>query len=95
MRHEITPGIIRVVGAGSPLLSGNDCRLEAQLGDGTWLMLRGVTAADIRIRSGPFVTARVEIELSALEVVGIVPDEIVWTDRRSRWQRFVAWVRRT
>lgn len=93
MSMSPVPGILRFVGTGDPALTGSDLQVEVQQRDGVWVPLYGVCSAIITIKTDDFVRARMEVLVGTLETAGVVPDGILWRDHRSRWQRFLAWVR--
>lgn len=90
---EQTPGYVRIRGAGSPLLITPELHVEAQLGDGRWLPLRGVSRIALEVSGNQerFVTATFDIELGGIDLEGVTPFEIVWIDRRSVLQKVSAW----
>lgn len=87
------PGLIRVRGSGRPFLAGMDIHVEALQTDGTWLPLRDVCYATVTIAADDLVRARLELLVSEIDLSGITPDAVAWIDHRSRWQRFVSWLR--
>lgn len=87
------PGTIRIVGTGQPMLTGVDLEIEVRQRDGQWIKLLGVCGATITLKADDFVRANMDVLVGTLDMSGVVPDGIVWVDHRSRWRRFLAWVR--
>jgi hypothetical protein len=62
-------GFLRVVGRGRPLLCSDDLTIEFCQRDGSWFPLRGVTSLSIKLRPNQLVNARIEVELTVLDIV--------------------------
>ena len=70
--EPITPGFVRIRGAGAPYLIPDDLKFEVQQRDGAWIPLRGVCEWNMKITPGEVVSAMVLLELGELDL-GTVP----------------------
>lgn len=92
MTHK-QAGFVRFRGRDDDLyLVGPDLIIEVRQADGTWIPLRGVCSADIRMRANEIVTATMEVEICGIDAGAI--NAVAWSDPRTRWQRFRLWLAR-